>query len=83
MGVYFLEIISPFIYFKLRNYYYRYICIEIYIYIYIDIYIYINIYTGSINDDRLAFQVFIYHVIIQMYIKLRHDLSFLFLLLVL
>ena len=68
MGVYFLEIISPFIYFKLRNYYYRYI--------------YINIYTGSINDDRLAFQVFIYHVIIQMYIKLRHDLSFLFLLLV-
>ena len=45
--------------------------------------IYINIYTGSINDDRLAFQVFIYHVIIQMYIKLRHDLSFLFLLLVL
>jgi hypothetical protein len=71
MGVYFLEIISPFIYFKLRNYYYRYI------------YIYINIYTGSINDDRLAFQVFIYHVIIQMYIKLRHDLSILFLLLVL
>jgi len=49
----------------------------------IDIYIYINIYTGSINDDRLAFQVFIYHVIIQMYIKLRHDLSILFLLLVL
>jgi hypothetical protein len=71
MGVYFLEIISPFIYFKLRNYYYRYI------------YIYINIYTGSINDDRLAFQVFIYHVIIQMCIKLRHDLSILFLLLVL
>jgi hypothetical protein len=67
MGVYFLEIISPFIYFKLRNYYYRYI----------------YIYTGSINDDRLAFQVFINHVVIQMYIKLRHDLSILFLLLVL
>ena len=47
------------------------------------IYIYINIYTGSINDDRLAFQVFINHVVIQMYIKLRHDLSILFLLLVL
>jgi len=45
----------------------------------IDIYI----YTGSINDDRLAFQVFINHVVIQMYIKLRHDLSILFLLLVL